>query len=117
VPVRVTGLTGVTAITAGYEHTCALLSGGTVDCWGWNDHGQLGDETSTYFYNDAPYFPTPVEVSGLTGVMAISSTGDVHTCALLIRGAVECFGQNYWGELGDGTTTDSSTPVQVLGLP
>jgi len=108
VPVSVTGLTGVTAIAAVRAHTCALLSGGTVKCWGWNSQGQLGDGT----YSDSL---VPVSVTGLTGVTAIAAAYD-HTCALLSDGTVQCWGRNYEGQLGDGTTTASSVPVSVTGL-
>ena len=113
-PVAVTGLTGVTSIAAGGGHTCALLSGRTVECWGENEYGQLGDGTSTgpqTCYPDA-CSTTPVAVTGLTGVIAISA-GSGHTCALLSGGTVECWAYNYFGELGNGTTTNSDVPVSV----
>ena len=112
-PVDVSGLSsGVTAITAGYLHTCALLSTGAVKCWGQNGYGQIGDGTTT-----TPR-TTPVDVSGLSsGVIAISA-GYYHSCALLSSGAVKCWGYNPYGQIGDGTTTTPrTTPVDVLGIP
>ncbi len=110
-PVDVSGLTsGVVAITAGARHTCALTAGGGVKCWGQNAFGQLGDGTTV-----SPRL-TPVDVSGFTsGVIAISA-GEYHTCALTSAGGVKCWGGNYNGQLGDGTTTQRLTPMDVSGL-
>jgi alpha-tubulin suppressor-like RCC1 family protein len=111
IPVPVLGLTNVTAISAGYRHTCALLADKTVKCWGDNSHGQLGDGTNTNRNS-------PVVVLGISNVVAISSSGrSVSTCALLEDGTVRCWGNNSEGQLGDGTNVLSSNqPVQVLNL-
>ena len=111
--VNVKGLTsGVTAITSGIMHSCALLSSGSVKCWGANNYGQLGDGTTSN-RNE------PAQVSGLTsGVVSISG-GYEHTCAVLTNGEAKCWGRNGYGELGDGTTTHKNVPtsVKVDGQP
>jgi alpha-tubulin suppressor-like RCC1 family protein len=108
-PVQASGLTsGVTTIAAGWAHTCAVTSG-AAKCWGYNYGGQLGNGTTS---NSA----VSVQVTGLTsGVTAITAGGD-HTCALTNNGGVKCWGTNGVGELGDGTTTNRSSPVDVVGF-
>jgi alpha-tubulin suppressor-like RCC1 family protein len=117
-PVPVVGLTGATAIAAGASHTCALVSGGTVQCWGDNGSGELGDGTQL-----SPQI-APVAVKGLSGTVTALSLGDSHTCALLSDSTVECWGYNYSGQLGNGTRGPdncsgypcSRKPVAVVGL-
>jgi alpha-tubulin suppressor-like RCC1 family protein len=111
VPTSVSGLTGVVAVTAAAEHTCAVLDDGTAHCWGRNDYGQLGDGTTTSS-------GVPTSVSGLTGVVAVTANSGVgHSCAVLDNGTAHCWGLNNFGQLGDGTTTNSNVPVAVEGLP
>ncbi len=105
-PLEIAGLErGVDAITVGHAHACALMHGGNVKCWGWNERGQLGNGAVA----DSE---TPVDVRGLGDAVAIAA-GDLHTCALRRSGAVSCWGDNGFGQLGDGTTKDSPTPVET----
>ncbi len=99
-------LGGLKQVEAGGEHACALLTAGTVRCWGRNLEEQLGDGTTTERSN-------PVAVSGLTGVSRIDA-GFRHTCGILTGGTAHCWGRNPNGELGDGTTTGRSTALAVL---
>ena len=109
-PVDVNGLTsGVSAIAAGSYHTCAVTNAGSVKCWGYNEFGQLGDGTRTKRL-------TPVDVGGLTSDVMMVAAGDYHTCALTNAGSVKCWGKNNYSQLGDGTTTPHLTPVDVNGL-
>jgi alpha-tubulin suppressor-like RCC1 family protein len=101
-------VTGVVAVAAGFAHTVALKSDGTVVAWGNNEQGQLGDGTTTNRSN-------PVAVPGLSGVVAVSA-GLLHTVALKSDGTVVAWGFNYYGQLGDGTTTDRHGPVLVPNL-
>jgi hypothetical protein len=109
-PTVVSGLSsGVTAISAGGYHTCALTSAGAVKCWGYNADGQLGDGTTTNKI-------TPAAVSGLSSGVTAISAGLLHTCALRGSGGLQCWGENELGQLGDGTTTNKTTPTDVSGL-
>ena len=108
-PVSVSGLSDVTSISAGKNHTCAVTGGGAVKCWGWNDAGQLGDGTT----HDRA---TPTTAIG-KGAAEVAAGWD-HTCAITTKDAVACWGRNQDGELGDGTKVERHRPVAVryLGL-
>ena len=119
VPVQVTGpggvgmLSGVSTVGAGLQHACGVKSDTTVWCWGLNDKGQLGDDTTTDSL-------APVQVKGSGGVGTLSGAtlvgaGDLFTCAALSDWTAWCWGRNNKGQLGDNTTTDRLTPIQVVG--
>jgi alpha-tubulin suppressor-like RCC1 family protein len=102
--------TGAPCLHLGSQHACALLSDGLVDCWGSNTSGQLGNGTPS------SYSPTPVQVSNLSGVTAIS-TGAAHSCALS-NGSLMCWGDNTSDQLGANLTSlYSATPVPVVWNP
>jgi RHS repeat-associated protein len=107
----VSGLTtGVTAISAGGQHTCALLASGGVKCWGYNGQGQLGDGT---FVSRA----TPTDVSGLSSGVQALAVGFSHSCALTTSGGMKCWGNNFEGQVGNGVSgSNQSTAADVSGL-
>jgi len=179
-----TVLSGVQSVSTAYaDHTCALIAGGSVKCWGANSHGQLGNgsenpsATAVSVFglegvvSISPYCAVlssgavkcwsfglsgsgaessltpvlvpgisnaltvsgrcatltdgsvtcwgpsgPMVVSGIDNAVTVSQSGDGHTCALLSSGAVKCWGSNVFGQLGNGTTTDSAVPVAVNGI-
>jgi len=107
-PVIVAGLTGVTSVTAGRYHSCAITGTGEAYCWGYGAFGQLGNGSTASQTR-------PVKVSGLTDAVDISA-GGYHTCAVTgSYGGIECWGYNAYGELGDSTNTQSTTPRKVGG--
>jgi alpha-tubulin suppressor-like RCC1 family protein len=100
--------TGIANISAGGHHTCVTRSlDGTIDCFGENESGEIGDGVTGGVATKA------FAVSGLSGALAVSA-GVSHSCAVFPLGNVECWGDNSFGELGDGTHTSSPTPVAVI---
>jgi hypothetical protein len=109
-PALVPGISGVTAISAGASFTCALRSDTSVWCWGENGSGQMGTAGS------GPYSKVPVQVAGVTGVTAIG-VGQYFACAVRSDARVFCWGDNYAGVLGDGSTgLFSALAVMPVGL-
>jgi hypothetical protein len=98
------------AVSAGLDHTCALTRAGSVRCWGYNGHDELGDGQGTGANSNLP-----VAVQGLSGGVAVVAAGGRHTCAVWHGGAL-CWGANYFGALGDGTEGRHLGPVHVVGL-
>ena len=86
-----------------------MTTGGVAHCWGWNLYGEVGDGTTTQRL-------TPVAVAGgLPFSFTVASLASFHTCGVTTGSVAYCWGYNYYGQLGDGTTTDRSTPVPVAG--
>ena len=113
-PVRVVGIDDAVAVSAGDWHTCALRSGGSISCWGYNADGQLGNGE---IGEDADS-PVPVGVVGIDNASAISLGGE-HSCALSGDGTVSCWGDNWFGEIGQeryGADSDAPLPMVVVGL-
>lgn len=129
-PTRVDGVVGATSISAGNEYACAIVALGAVQCWKATSNNPqvvpgVADATSLAIglsiqcavltnqtvscWNGAP---TGAPLTGVTNLAA----GEVHACAVLISGLVKCWGENSYGELGDGTTTNSGSPVTVSGI-
>ncbi|MBN1439621.1 MAG: hypothetical protein JW929_09450 [Anaerolineales bacterium] len=110
-PVEVAGLHGaVKAVAAGWGHTCALYETGGVKCWGNNHYGQLGIEAEKENIHE------PVTASGLAyGATALAADGG-QTCVITDRNLVMCWGNNKYGQLGDGTAEVRKLPVVVVGL-
>jgi len=96
------------AVAAGKSHTCVLLVTGAMQCWGINNSGQFGNNTTTSSN-------IPVNVSGITAAVAISAGGN-NSCALLSTGAMQCWGSGGFGQIGDGFTTQRNTPTDVSGV-
>lgn len=109
-PTQISGLANVLQVAQGQVFGAALLTDGTVDTWGYDGDGELGDGqiAPVYRLNPAP-------VPGLTGVVQIAA-GYQHVLALKSDGTVWAWGYNAFRELGDGTTTDRAVPFQIAGL-
>ena len=109
-----------TAIAAGWQHACALLSTGAVDCWGDDGDGELGIGTtsgpSTCSNGSEPCSPQPVQVTGITNATQVTA-GSGFSCALLSTGRVDCWGDNGWGQLGNGTTGGPDCDGQCIATP
>ena len=109
-PGPVSGLSGVIVISAGEYHNLALKSDGTIAAWGSSSRGALGDGGPAV----AP-IGSPVAVKSITGVTSVAA-GDAHSLALRSDGTVWSWGNNQYGQLGDGTTVNRSVPGPVSGL-
>jgi hypothetical protein len=110
-PVAVTGGLAFVAVSAGEQHSCGVSTSSQAYCWGFNAFGQLGNGSTT----DSS---SPVAVGGFNFQSVSAGLGNhAHSCGLTTGGVAYCWGANYTGQLGNGSTTNSSTPVRVVGQP
>jgi alpha-tubulin suppressor-like RCC1 family protein len=112
-PVQVQGLSDVVAVAAAIGHSLALKSDGTVWAWGDTAYGELGNGE----WNNNGFESTPVQVTSLTGMLAIAA-GDFHSMSLRSDGAILSWGYNSGGELGvgySGQDIDTRVPSRVKG--
>lgn len=108
----ITNVADAIAIWVGYDHACAVRRTGDVVCWGSAGAGQVGSGSVPA---DAS-IPRPTPVVGMTGALDVSTGGD-HSCATTRTGAVQCWGNNVFGQLGDGTKQRAYAAVPVQGFP
>ena len=114
-PVTISGISNATEVGIGLTFSCAVLSNGTIKCWGQGDSGQLGNGST----NNNPN--SPATVSGINNAISVSG-GRMHACALLSTGSIKCWGKAENGQLGNGSTTGNSSennqtiPVDVSGI-
>jgi len=106
-PVDVVNIDNAVAIAAGFRHTCIIDSEKDVWCWGYNGYGQLGDGSTTSERD------SPVKVTGLTSRATVITAGGDHTC-VIDNWRAKCWGNNSQGQLGDNSTTNRHTPVDVV---
>ena len=102
-------LTHVASLSVGGDATCAVLSTGALRCWGFNASGDIGNGTT-----QEVDLPSDTAFGGIeSGVLSVA-IGDEHVCVAMTSGVVECAGWNAHGELGDGNTTNSPSPIGVV---
>ncbi len=95
-------------LSAGFEHTCAILADGKVKCWGGNSSGQLGIGSTSMIGAASSDMGASLAAVDLKGVAAVSiSAGAGHTCAALADGSAKCWGDNFYGQLGTATSVSS----------
>lgn len=118
-PVDVAGLaSGVTQIAVGEDSTCAVLATGKVKCWGHDEYGKLGNDSTKSPGDGQPDVRAAVDVVGLDGVKQVT-VGTSHACALTNADKVFCWGSDTFGQLGLGDTSTGNsvkTPVEVTAL-
>ena len=108
-PTAVAGTGNVSVLSAGGKHACTVTTAGAVRCWGANASGQVGDASFVDAYS-------PKDVTGVSGTAVDVAAGGTHTCAVTQTGAVQCWGDNTFGQLGTGDNTSRNAATAVTGL-
>lgn len=108
-PTAVAGTGNVSVLSAGGRHACTVTAPGAVRCWGANASGQVGDASFVDAYS-------PKDVTGVIGTAVDVAAGGTHTCAVTQTGAVQCWGDNTYGQLGTGDNTSRNAATAVSGL-
>ena len=109
-PTLVHGGRTLATVVAGVRHTCGVDSGGTAYCWGDNSSYALGDTTTT-----SRTSPHPVQIPAGASTFTLISVGKYHTCAKATATATFCWGYNSTGQVGDGGTVSTASPVAITG--
>ncbi|HEX8112963.1 MAG TPA: hypothetical protein VF516_34765, partial [Kofleriaceae bacterium] len=110
-PQHLTALTGTMKIIAGGSHACAIKASGALACWGASYNGEIGD--GGYGNRGTP---VAVAMPGNASVLDVSA-GEQHTCAVLADGSVACWGDDRFGQLGDGILADQTPVAPLLPCP
>ncbi len=114
IPVKVLNINNAVQVSAEDSHTCALHDTGEISCWGRGWEGQLGDGKEYRLDSGGLGVNTPVKVEGISNAVHVS-TGWTHTCALHDTGEISCWGEGFYGQLGDGKEYDEHYGVNVPG--
>lgn len=107
-PVIIDGVATFSKVSVGTTHVCAITTSNNLKCWGYSSVGQVGNGATGTIVTS----PTIIDSSNLYRNV---SAGTTHTCGILLSGTVKCWGDNSFGQLGDGTFVSKNTPVTVLG--
>ncbi|MDA8229620.1 MAG: hypothetical protein M0T74_18360, partial [Desulfitobacterium hafniense] len=108
-PIQIPGLTQIVYLSAGGDHSLAVKADGTVWSWGDNEYGQLG------ISKNSDYEVRPTLIEGFKDVHSVSA-GWKHSLALQSDGIAWAWGNNRFGQLGDGTQKSKDYPVRIQGL-
>jgi alpha-tubulin suppressor-like RCC1 family protein len=108
-PLQLDGGLTFTSVVAGWVHACGITTTGRVYCWGDNNRGQLGIGSI-----DTTAVRSPTPIAGNLQFIQLS-LGALHTCGITVDHVAYCWGENYTGQLGDGTTTSRGSPTVVAG--